>query len=115
MTLQEFYQIADGDYETALENTLTPEYMLKFLKMFLEDPNYDKLVQALADDRQEDAFWAVHTLKGVCANLSFGRLYEAAVAVTEDLRDGKNPAGAREKMRELTAAYEQVTEAIMQL
>ena len=41
----------------------------------------------------EDAFRGAHTLKGVCQNLSFDRLYEASNELTELLRDriGEKP------------------------
>ncbi len=115
MTIEEFYQSVDGDYETVLENMITEEYVLKFMEMFLDDPNYARLTDALARGDDEDAFKAVHTLKGVAANLSYGRLYEAAVAVTEELRGGRDPQKAREYMPQLTKEYEFVIGQIRRL
>lgn len=105
----------DGDYEAVLENMITEEYVIKFATMFLDDPNYERLTDALERGDDEEAFKAVHTLKGVAANLSYGRLYEAAVAVTEELRGGKNPDKAREYMPKLTKEYEFVIDRIRQL
>ena len=36
----------------------------------------------------EEAFRAAHTIKGVCQNLSFTKLYESSSRLTENLRSG---------------------------
>ena len=50
---------------------------------------------------------AVHTLKGVCQNLSFDRLCEVSHELTELLRDrtGEQP-GIPETMEKVTEIYE---------
>ena len=55
----------------------------------------------------EDAFRSAHTLKGVCQNLSFDRLYEVSYELTELLRDktGEQP-GIPETMEKVTEIYE---------
>ena len=52
----------------------------------------------------EDAFRSAHTLKGVCQNLSFDRLYEVSNELTELLRDrtGAQP-GISKAMEKVTA------------
>lgn len=115
MTIQEFYQLMEGDYERVLDNVLTPENVLKFVKMFLKDPNYEKLVITMQDKDYEEAFKAAHTLKGVAANLSFERLYEVACEVTEGLRDGTDIETAIEMMPKLSKEYEMVITAIQEL
>ena len=40
----------------------------------------------MKDDKLEDAFRAVHTLKGVAINLGFTKLYEVSSTLTEALR-----------------------------
>ena len=71
--------------------------------MFLEDQSYLQLKQALKDKNYEDAFRSAHTLKGVCQNLSFDRLYEVSHELTELLRDrtGEQP-GIPEAMGKVT-------------
>ena len=46
------------------------------------------LSSAAAADWQE-AFRAAHTIKGVCQNLGFSRLYESSSELSEAMRDGK--------------------------
>ena len=50
----------------------------RFTLKFLEDQSYLQLKQALENKNYEDAFRSAHTLKGVCQNLSFDRLYEVS-------------------------------------
>ena len=55
----------------------------------------------------EGAFRGAHTLKGVCQNLSFDRLYEVSHELTELLRDriGEQP-GIPEAMEKVAEVYE---------
>ena len=55
----------------------------------------------------EGAFRGAHTLKGVCQNLSFDRLYEVSNELTELLRDrtGEQP-GIPEAMEKVAEVYE---------
>ncbi len=46
-----------------------------FVKKFLEDTNYEKLVLAIQKNDKEAAESACHTLKGVCGNLSLKTLF----------------------------------------
>ena len=80
---------------------------------FLEDQSYLQLKQALENKNNEDAFRGAHTLKGVCQNLSFDRLYEASNELTELLRDriGEKP-GIPEAMEKVTEVYEMTIEEI---
>ena len=61
----------------------------------------------------EIAFRSSHTLKGVCQNLSFDRLYEVSNELTELLKDrtGEQP-GIPEAMEKVTEVYELMIEEI---
>ena len=76
--------------------------------------SYADLKEALEARDAERAFRAAHTLKGVCLNLGFDRLYETSAALTEDLR-GRDINGGDRLFPELTERYEQLTEAIREL
>ena len=41
----------------------------------------------MTQNNAEEAFRAVHTLKGICLNLGFDTLYKASFELTEKLRD----------------------------
>lgn len=47
----------------------------KMLKKFLDDANYENLVNAISEKNDDDALVASHTLKGLCGNLSMDKLY----------------------------------------
>ena len=107
MTIQECYEAIGGNYEDVLGRLNSEALIRKFTFMFLEDPSYMRLKQALADKNYEEAFRNAHTLKGVCQNLSFDRLYEVSYELTELLRDktGEQP-GISETMEKVTEIYE---------
>ena len=68
------------------------------------------------DKNYEDAFRSAHTLKGVCQNLSFDRLYEVSHELTELLRDGTGEQpGISEAMEKVTEVYEMTMEEIKKM
>ena len=59
---------------------------LKLVNMILNETNFDKLEQALANNDLDTAFEAAHALKGVLGNLSLTPMYKISVEMTELLR-----------------------------
>ena len=97
--------------DDALERFMGNEALLeRMLLRFPEDPSYGELVQAMERDDREGAFRAAHTLKGVCGNLSMGRLYRLVSDQVELLRGGSWDA-ARAMMPSVTQVYEAVCAA----
>ena len=78
MTMQECYKAIGGNYEAVLGRLHNEALIPRFTLKFLEDQSYLQLKQALENKNYEDAFRSAHTLKGVCQNLSFDRLYEVS-------------------------------------
>ena len=78
MTMQECYEAIGGNYEAVLGRLHSEALIRRFALKFLEDQSYIQLKQALENKNYEDAFRSAHTLKGVCQNLSFDRLYEVS-------------------------------------
>ena len=107
MTIQECYEAIGGNYEDVLRRLRSEALIRKFTLKFLEDQSYSLLKQA---------FRGAHTLKGVCQNLSFDRLYEVSSELTELLRDrtGEKP-GIPEAMEKVTKEYEATIEEIKKL
>lgn len=116
MTIQECYEAIGGNYEDVLRRLRSEALIRKFTLKFLEDQSYPLLKQALGDNNYEEAFRGAHTLKGVCQNLSFDRLYEVSSELTELLRDrtGEKP-GIPEAMKKVTKEYEATIEEIKKL
>ena len=84
----------------------------KFLMRFPEDVTFGELKNALDAGDCEAAFHAAHTLKGVAGNLSLKTLIQAVSRQTETLRGG-DLAGGKQQMNAVTAAYEEVVQAIL--
>ena len=93
MTIQECYEAIGGNYEDVLRRLRSEVLIRKFTLKFLEDQSYSLLKQALGDNNYEEAFRGAHTLKGVCQNLSFDRLYEVSSELTDFERPDRREAG----------------------
>lgn len=111
MTLKECYAAIGGDYENVVTRLMTEKLVQKFVLKFLDDPSYENLCKALEAKNYEEAFRAVHTIKGICQNLSFTRLYESSNQLTEALRNGYHE-NAVELFKQVEADYQQTVSAI---
>lgn len=89
MTLQECYAAMGGDYAGVTSRLPTERMVQKFVLKFLNDGSYDLLVRSMEAEDYAEAFRAAHTIKGVCQNLGFSRLYESSSELSEAMRDGK--------------------------
>ncbi len=106
MTIQECYEKMGADYNGILERLGTQAMVERFAVKFLNDASYASLMEALEQKDYENAFRAVHTLKGVAANLSLTHVQETASELTEELRGGK-PLVHPELVQNLTDAYQE--------
>lgn len=86
MTVQECYQKLGGNFSQVEKRLPSISLIKRFITKFLDDGSFSELCQALQAGQREEAFRAAHTLKGVCANLSFDRLGASASQLTELLR-----------------------------
>lgn len=91
MTARQCYEQIGADYNDVLNRLGREALIAKFIKKFSDDKSFSQFEEALAAVDYETAFRAIHTLKGVAANLSLSRLYQAASAMTEDIRGGVQP------------------------
>ncbi len=86
VTIEECYQLLGGNYAEVMTRLPSVKLVEKFAVKFLGDDSYDTLVREMAAGNRQSAFRAAHTLKGVCANMSFTRLFQSASLLTEELR-----------------------------
>ena len=91
MSLQECYTALGGDYDSVIGRLRSERMVQKFALKFLNDGSFDLLCQSMDAKNYEEAFRAAHTIKGVCQNLSFTRLYESSSQLSEALRHGYTP------------------------
>ncbi len=118
MEISECYEQFGGDYEGVLARMLSEERVAKFARKFLLDDNYYKLTKAVAEEHCEEAFRAVHTLKSICQNLGFVRLYGASSRLTEELRghtEFRNPDRVSELMERINEEYDSIIAALSNL
>ena len=79
---------------------------------FLDDTSFQGLKEGLENQDEELAFRSAHTLKGVCMNLGFTKLFEVSSALTEELRDREIKENTTEMFEEVEREYTRTTEAI---
>ncbi len=91
MTLKQCFEMFGGNYESVLSRMGKEERVRKFVLKFKSDPTFDFLTESLANANYTEAFRAAHTIKGLCQNLGFDRLFRSSSALTEALRGGKEP------------------------
>ncbi|MCI9104467.1 MAG: Hpt domain-containing protein [Lachnospiraceae bacterium] len=114
MTLKECYTALEGDYEGVLNRLRSEKMVQKFVLKFLNDKSHELLVTSMEAGNYEEAFRAAHTIKGVCQNLSFTKLYESSHLLTENLRAGYG-ADTDELVQRVEADYHQTMAAIEEL
>lgn len=114
MTLEQCYEALGGNYAEVSRRLPSPRLVSKFVGKFLEDTSFQDLCAQLQAGNRPEAFRAAHTLKGVCANLSFSRLHASANALTEVLRQETPdvPAGANALLEDVRRDYQQTVAAI---
>ena len=102
MTLQQCYENLGGNYQEVSSRLPSEKFIKKFVLKFLDDKTIELLQSSWEAENYEEAFRAAHTIKGVCQNLDFTRLYQSSSQLSEALRNGYSP--------EAPALAEQVTE-----
>lgn len=106
--------LQDGgvDVQSLLERCMGNEALLfRLLKKFLADASYARLSAALEAKDATAALEASHTLKGVCANLSFTKLFALLDKQVQALRAG-DETGAQAMMADISQAYTTTLHAI---
>jgi chemotaxis protein histidine kinase CheA len=72
------------------------------------------LVKAIKEGDVDVAFRSAHTMKGMCQNMAFTRLYESSHDITEILR-GKDLETAKAQINIVTKDYNRVLTGIYKL
>ena len=112
MNVKECYEKMGSDYTAVLGRLRSDVMIQKFALKFLNDTSYQKLEDAMGRNDGQEAFRAVHTLKGVCLNLGFDELCEVSVALTEELRGQEHTEGKEAQFEKVKEKYHLTIEAI---
>ena len=114
MTVKECYEKVGSDYEGVLKRLGSDAMLKRFSIKFLDDPSFQALKDHLEAGNTQEAFRAAHTLKGICANLGFDKLFKSDQELTELLRGG-DQTGWEPLFATVKADYEELTAAIREL
>lgn len=116
MTMEECYQQLGGNYAEVSTRLPSAALVEKFALRFPEDPSFETLCAQMRVGNCKEAFRAAHTLKGVCANLSFTRLLASAGQLTEVLRPETDtiPDTAADLLEAVRRDYQSTVDAICQ-
>ncbi|MGP8312445.1 Hpt domain-containing protein [Enterocloster aldenensis] len=112
MDVKACYKKMDGNYEEAVRLMGSDERIIKYLKMFQRDTNFNVLCSAVNDNDFKTAFNAAHTLKGVALNLSLTSLADRIKELTEMLRSGIPVQGIVPLLQKTKRTYSWVLECI---
>ncbi len=111
MDIRECYEKMQSNYDNVLERLGSEAIVKKFALRFLDEGSYNLLSEAMKAGNVDEAFRAAHTLKGICLNLGFDKLFEVSSALTEKLRTGSMD-GAQELFEKVKEQYNVTKEAI---
>lgn len=115
MTVRECYEQLGQNYGEVLDRLGSEAILKKFVVKFLDDPSYQMLEDGLKEKNAEQAFRAAHTIKGICLNLGFDKLYQASSALTEQLRGKNTIEGTDALFEEVKVQYKNLTENIRKM
>ncbi len=86
MNLKDCYIKFGGDFDEVIGRLRRKQLVEKFMYKFLDDKSFDLYQTSMANKDYDEALRAVHTLKGICQNLSFTELYESSREITNALK-----------------------------
>ncbi len=106
MTNREELVLAGMDVEDFLARIMNNEALVSlFVSKFVADGSYGALCAAIAEGDMKAAEFACHTLKGMCGNLSLGRLFDLFVAQLALFRAGRGEEAVA-MMADIAPAWE---------
>ena len=96
------------DWDEILDRFMGNENLIaKFMFKFLNDQSMNDLTKYLAEGNVSEAFKAVHTLKGVGANLGLKGFLTPVCELTEILRAG-SMEGYKDKYDQIKPKYDEL-------
>lgn len=115
MNLEACYDKIGANYKDLVQRLGSEDFAKLFAKKFLDDDSFANLDKALAEQNAEDAFRAVHTLKGVAQNLSLENLYKVSFTLTENLRGLKINTETAALFAAVKSEYDKTITALQEL
>jgi len=106
MTVKEFYESIDSSYDEAIARLMKDDRIKKYLAMFAQGDDYNKLINLLEEKNYEEAFRCVHSLKGMCLNLTLSKLANSSAVLCDALRNGAPTVDISDMLSALKADYD---------
>ena len=114
MNLKDCYTKFGGDFDEVLGRLRREQTVQKFLYKFLDDKSFNLFETSMENKNHEEALRAVHTLKGICQNLSFTRLFESSSLMKKALKEN-DWNKADDMLTQLSMDYYEIINAIEEL
>lgn len=111
MNLRDCYTKFGGDYDDVLGRFRREQIVSKFVCKFPDDKSFSLFEESMNNKDYSEALRAVHTLKGICQNLSFDRLFLSSNAVTQALKENDYKKAIDMKPK-LSSDYYEVISAV---
>ena len=111
MTLKECYESFGGNFDSVLSRLQREQLVEKFVYKFLDDKSFCLFITSMENRDFTEALRAVHTLKGICQNLSFTKLYESSSFATKALKENDYQKAA-DSIPQLSEDYHRIINAI---
>ena len=115
MKLQECYIAMNGDYEDVLRRISREKSVVKFLRRFAENKEFEELEKAVSEKNYQRVFELSHDIKGMAANLSISGLQRIVSEICEQTRDREPDGDLDEMMLKAKEEYGRVIAAIGEL
>ncbi|MBR6004264.1 MAG: Hpt domain-containing protein [Lachnospiraceae bacterium] len=115
MTLQSFYDEIGGDYEGVFDRIGDDELILKYLKKFKDSDPLEQFRRSVDDGDCKEAFRHMHSLKGLCLNLGFTKLFGSVDELCEELRGKEEIELQDEPMEEAEESYGEILDLVEEI
>lgn len=115
MEIKTCYEKMGANYENAFTRLQNEALIVKVARIFKGDQNYLLLKEALEKKDVEQAFFACHTLKGMCLNLGFTQLTEGGLLELNELLRSKTLEGTKKLMDQLDPIYQRTMDSLKEL
>ena len=115
MKLKECYTVMHGDYDDVMLRLPREASIIKFLRRFAENTEFEELKSAAVAKDYKRVFELSHDLKGMAANLSISAFGKQVSDICEQTRNREPDAGFEEMLAQADEEYKTVLAAIAQL
>ena len=115
MNLKECYKAMDGDYEDVMGRLPREASIIKFLRRFAENKEFEELKEAVRAENYQRVFELSHDLKGMAANLGIKAFGTLASQICEQTRNRVPDEGFEQLMLQAGEAYDRTIAAIAEL